>query len=278
MKKIITFLVLVLLVAIFYVYYYEEAVAPSPIKTAGIPKQQETVPDSANIRVFSPKNGDEVSLPLLVSGEARVFENQLNFRLRDEDGTILVADSVYAHSPDAGQFGRFNIDKTYPTPKGNMGTLEVFDYSAKDGTEENKVVISVRFKKIETMKIKVFFGNKTYSTDGVDCNIVYSTERWIPKTDGVLKAAIEELLKGETAFEKEKGFYTSINPGVKLQKAELKNGVAKLDFDRTMQKNMGGSCRVSAIRAQIAQTAKQFPGVNDVVISVDGNVAEVLQP
>jgi hypothetical protein len=278
MKKLIAFLVLVLLVAVFYVYYYEEVAAPSPIETTSIPKQEEAVLGNANIRVFSPKNGEEVSLPLLVSGEARVFENQFNFRLRDEDGTILAMDSVYAHSPDTGQFGPFNIEKTYPTPKGNAGTIEIFDYSAKDGTEQDKVVISVRFKKIETMKVKIFFGNNTYPTDGVDCNIVYSTERWIPKTEGVLKAAIEELLKGETAFEKEKGFYTSLNPGVKLQKVELKNGVAKLDFDKTMQKNMGGSCRVSAIRAQIEQTAKQFPEVKSVIISVNGNVAEALQP
>ena len=53
---------------------------------------------------------------------------------------------------------------------------------------------------------------------------------------------------------------------------------AKVDFDETMEKGMGGSCRVSAIRAQITETLKQFSTVKDVIISVNGRTEDILQP
>jgi spore germination protein GerM len=40
----------------------------------------------------------------------------------------------------------------------------------------------------------------------------------------------------------------------------------------------GGSCKISAIRAQIERTLMPFPGVESVVISVEGDVAGALQP
>jgi spore germination protein GerM len=45
-----------------------------------------------------------------------------------------------------------------------------------------------------------------------------------------------------------------------------------------MQYEVGGSCRVSGIRNQIIQTLKQFPTIKNVVISVEGNSEEALQP
>jgi len=54
--------------------------------------------------------------------------------------------------------------------------------------------------------------------------------------------------------------------------------VAKADFDEQLEFQVGGSCRVSAIRAEITQTLKQFSTVKEVVISIDGRTEDILQP
>ena len=98
-------------------------------------------------RSFSPQPNEEVGLSLVIKGEARVFESTFSYRLRDEDGIVLYEDHAMANAPDVGQFGPFEVSVKYPKPKGSQGTVEVFDYSAKDGSEIDKIIIPVKFKK-----------------------------------------------------------------------------------------------------------------------------------
>jgi spore germination protein GerM len=88
---------------------------------------------------------------------------------------------------------------------------------------------------------------------------------------------LEYLLQGPAENEK-KEFFTSINPGVKVNSLEIEDGIAKVDFSKEIEEDAGGSCRVLSIRAQITETLKQFPTVKNVVISVDGRVDDALQP
>lgn len=128
----------------------------------------------------------------------------------------------------------------------------------------------------ETMIVQVFFSlNSPTSTD---CTIVHARERVISLTDQVARVAIQELLKGPTELEKQQGFFTSINPGVKVNSVVIEDKTATVDFDKTMEDGMGGSCRVTAIQAQISETLKQFPPIEDVIISVEGKTEEVLHP
>lgn len=231
-----------------------------------------------NIVVMQPQAGAEISSPLVVTGKARVFENQFSYRLKDSAGTVIVEGPAYASSPDAGQFGPFRIETKFSLPKTPEGTLEVFDASAKDGTEIDKVVIPVTFKGVEVTTIKLYFNNDKLDPS-ISCNQVFPVARKIAKTSTPARATMEELLKGPTEDEKTAGFYTTINPGVKINKLTIgSNDVAKIDFDAKIQEAVGGSCRVSSIRAEITETLKQFFSVKSVVISVDGNVEEALQP
>ena len=131
--------------------------------------------------------------------------------------------------------------------------------------------------KEEKITLKIFFNNSKLDPE-FSCNKVFPVEREVPKTLAVAKAALEELLKGPTDDEKSQGFFTSINTGVKIQSLKVENGTAKVDFDEQLEFQVGGSCRVSAIRAQITQTLKQFPTVKDVIISIDGRTEDILQP
>jgi len=126
--------------------------------------------------------------------------------------------------------------------------------------------------------IKLFFTNTKLDPEVMDCNKTFSTERKILKTENLIKDTVEALLLGPTDEEKENGFITSIPVGVKIQSLEIKDGVVKIDFDETLEFQVGGSCRVAAISSQIRETIKQFPEANEVIISINGRTEDILQP
>ena len=90
--------------------------------------------------------------------------------------------------------------------------------------------------------------------------------------------ALEELLKGPTLEEQEKGYFTNINSGVNINNLIVKNNVARVDFDEQLEFQVGGSCRVMAIRSQITGTLVQSSEINDVIISINGRIEDILQP
>ncbi|MBU4284637.1 GerMN domain-containing protein [Patescibacteria group bacterium] len=139
------------------------------------------------------------------------------------------------------------------------------------------ILAVVYLLKTETMKVGVYFNNSRMDPE-VSCNKVFPVERMVPKTQAIARVAIEELLKGPTETEKSQDFFTSINSGVKIQGLVIEEGVAKIDFDEQIEFQVGGSCKVSAIRSQIIETLKQFSTVESVIISVNGRTEDILQP
>lgn len=238
----------------------------------------ETPQEKQNIIVTSPKPNEEIGLPVVIKGEARVFESAFSYRVRDENGSILTEGHDTAHAEDTGQFGPFEVVVTYPKPKGDRGTIEVFSGSPKDGSEINRVAVPVKFKAVESMNVKVYFGNKKEDPAGLQCEKTHAVERRVPKTATPLRAALEELLKGPTGPEFEHSYFTSINTGVTIQNLSLVGGTANIDFNDMLGAGVGGACRVAAIRAQITDTMKQFSSVKSVQISIEGKVADILQP
>lgn len=100
--------------------------------------------NEANIIVSNPKKDAIISSPFNVEGRARVFENVVSMRLKDDAGKILFQGNTNAQSPDMGQYGLFKEEIKYSTSQ-TEGVLEVFEFSAKDGSEINKIVIPVKF-------------------------------------------------------------------------------------------------------------------------------------
>lgn len=132
-------------------------------------------------------------------------------------------------------------------------------------------------EKKDFLTIKVYFNNSDLAPE-FSCSKVLPVERKIIKTPAVGRAALQELLKGPTDAEKKAGFFTSINPEVKIQRLLIKRGIARVDFDEKLEHQVGGSCRVDAIQAQISETLKQFPIVQDIIISINGRSEGILQP
>ena len=123
-------------------------VAPeAPAETAPAPEAgTPIVSESGNIKVTQPQPDSLVASPLLVKGQARVFESAFQIILKDSDGKEVVKKTVTAPAPDAGQFGDFGELLLFDPPKTDKGTLEVFDNSAKDGAVQDLVSIPVKFK------------------------------------------------------------------------------------------------------------------------------------
>jgi hypothetical protein len=279
-KKIFIFILVVLIGIFVYFRFTPSSTAPTISKPPVQPIVAPPVENNpeANIKVSEPVPNATLSSPFKVTGEARVFENQFAYRLKDFGGNILAQGSVMANAPDMGQFGPFDFEVSFSSSV-DKGVLEVLDSSPKDGAEIDMVTIPLNFKasEAENSTVKVFFMNNKYDPE-VTCEKVFSVERVVPKTPAIAKSAIEELLKGPTENDRYLQYTTQLNDGVTLNKLTIIDGMAKADFDKKLEEGVAGSCRVGLIRKQIEETLKQFPSIKSVIISVDGRTEDILQP
>lgn len=258
-----------------------------PYRT-GIPKGEHIKSPFENrslddlIQVTSPLTDQEISSPLIIEGKARgfwYFEAVFPLMLADSRGSILARGLATAQADWMTEdFVPFIAKLEFTPDYGKSGTLFLHNNNPSDNVDNNREKrIPILFAAQEMMTIKIFFGNTDLDPD-ILLNNVYPAERTIPKTQAVARAALEELLKGPTVQEKASGFFTNINPGVKIQKLSIVDGIAKVDFNSQLEFQVGGSARVGAIRAQIIQTLKQFPTIKEVIISIDSRTEDILQP
>lgn len=96
------------------------------------------------ITVRQPQPLDIVDNPVGVCGIGTGFEATFNARVRAADGTELATTYITAGTGSGG-LGNFHTQLAVPSFPGPQGTVEVFEFSAKDGREINKVVVPVTF-------------------------------------------------------------------------------------------------------------------------------------
>lgn len=241
---------------------------------------------SQDIKNLSVKSGQKITSPLVVEGQTRLyfFEGSFPIQITDEAGNVLGQSYVQATEDWMTEnFVPFKGQIEFISEKEQKGFL-VLKKDNPSGLPENdketKIpVVIMPPNPAETMKVKVYFNNSKMDPEA-SCNKVFPVERIIPKTESVATASLRELLKGPTDSEKNEGYFTSINEGVKIQSLMIgmDSGTAWAGFSEELEKGVGGSCRVSAIRAQITQTLMQFPTIKSVVISIDGRTEDILQP
>jgi hypothetical protein len=92
------------------------------------------------ILVESPLAYDEVSSPLRATGTANTFEATFQYELKDGDGNVVDEHFVTATS-GTGTRGTFDFTTK---PFDDVGSLVVFELSAKDGSRVNEVEIPLR--------------------------------------------------------------------------------------------------------------------------------------
>jgi len=99
------------------------------------------------ILVESPVSFEKVTSPLHVTGTANTFEATFNYELTDTDGRIVDKNFVTATS-GTGTRGTFDFTTgPFTVPFDGVGSLIVFELSAKDGSRINLVEIPLRMEK-----------------------------------------------------------------------------------------------------------------------------------
>lgn len=126
-------------------------------------------------------------------------------------------------------------------------------------------------------RVSVYFGNSGMGSSE-DCSKVFPVSRTILNAETFGPGTLEALLKGVSKEEKEAGYFSGLNDGILIQKFEIKDKVAYVDFNYRFNENMGGSCRITNIKSQIETTLNNLPDIDSVVISVNGETEGILEP
>jgi len=131
--------------------------APSPSPLAATPTQTRPgspAPPTAttaasgpgvgndNIKVARPSGGQEVRSPMAIQGQARVFEGNVQFALKDGRGQTLASGFTTA-SKGAPDWGDYKADLAFRVTARQDATLEVFTESARDGSPQFVVKLPV---------------------------------------------------------------------------------------------------------------------------------------
>lgn len=128
---------LFLLVAIWQFQSEEEIMSNSEPTVRNLAK-------NASIEVTAPKAGDKIKSPVQLTGQAAIFEAQFNARIKDNSGLILAETQL--RTEEGQTMSPFSAKIKYKKPSRPEGVIEVFDISAKDGSEIYKISIPVIFQ------------------------------------------------------------------------------------------------------------------------------------
>lgn len=97
------------------------------------------------IWVTTPVTGQVITSPVRLSGSARVFEATVSFRLRDNSGVVIAQGHTMASEGAPGR-GDYDAQLAFTTSGPGQGQVEVFETSARDGSDINKVIIPVKWQ------------------------------------------------------------------------------------------------------------------------------------
>lgn len=100
--------------------------------------------ESRNVMVYQPWPGDSISSPVIISGEALSVEAVVNVRVKDKSGKTLTETTI--KSASGTERSAFSGNVTFDKGRATEGTIEVYTNSSSDGSEQDKVTISVKFQ------------------------------------------------------------------------------------------------------------------------------------
>ena len=279
-SKIIKIIAAIILIAAAgALFYWQNFFPPKSEEQDNNFSQPKIVTKNSYLEVTAPAPYQKITSPVSVLGNSNFFETNTRIKIKDEAGKIL-ADTFTNANGWMDKLYPFLANVFYDAPSSPRGFVEVFENSAKDGSEQNKISIPVVFEDYQInpqkSKINLYYYNKTKDQEldpsiGCSRDAVLPVEREVERTKTPIQDAINLLLQGGlTESEKQEGFFTEFPlAGFSLKGANLKNGALTLEFEDKNNKTTGGSCRVGLLWTQIEKTAKQFSGVNSVSFQPD---------
>ncbi|MGH9457021.1 MAG: Gmad2 immunoglobulin-like domain-containing protein [Thermoanaerobaculia bacterium] len=229
---------------------------------------------AGNVILETPAHGSMVATnPVTVAGRARTFENHVGIRLEDQRGHLM-KEAYATATGEIGEFNPFSTEVFITSAPGETMRVTIFETSAKDGSIRSRdaAVVLVTAPR-RTMRL--YFPNQR--TGGEDCTVVRPVVRTLPASLSAARLAMEALVDGPTSAERVAGFMNPFPAGSAVRSVNLANGVLTVDLNERLV-NVGGSCRVQAIRAAIDSTLRELDGIDRVVITAMGSEGQALQP
>jgi len=236
-------------------------------------------------------DGAEIQSPFTLTGEARgwFFEGSFPVLLKDEAGNIL-AETLATANGDwmVEDYVAFTAVFSFDVTTTTMGQL-ILKKDNPSGLPENddemqlSVTLLPGFATLlpgsasEKRFTDVYFMNHHDDPALLYCDEPTPTTREVVNDDNYIRATLEQLLVGPDFAEKAYGFETAIPTGGHVVSFEIKDKIAYVDFDDVVEPD-GGSCAVTAVRAQIEETLKQFDTIDSVIISINGKTEGIFQP
>ncbi len=136
--------------------------------------------------------------------------------------------------------------------------------------ESSQVKVDVTVQK-DTVELILFFGDSAAAETGVEgeYGLVTPIRRQVAATEGILRLALEELIKGPKPGD---GKVARTLPATtKILGIKINDGVATLDFSESMMTDHPGGSLGGIVTVQsLVFTACQFPTVDKVQVLVEG--------
>ena len=96
------------------------------------------------LEVTSPTTNQVIGSPFQIAGKANFFEGHVRIKIKDQSNQVLV-DTFTTAEGSMDQLYPFSKLVSFKKPSAEQGIVEIFEESAKDGSEINKITIPVIF-------------------------------------------------------------------------------------------------------------------------------------
>jgi len=124
--------------------------------------------------------------------------------------------------------------------------------------------------------ILIYFNNGALDP-ALECARVFPIDRIVGEENASPETALKTLFAGLTWDESMQGYFTSISPVMPLRSIRVNDSIATVDLGPEVVGGVApGSCRAQAIRAQITETLRAFPDIQQVIILVNGDAKNIL--
>jgi spore germination protein GerM len=131
---------------------------------------------------------------------------------------------------------------------------------SKDADKKPDDIISAADKEVSVFFLKL---------DEKSEKIYLSTVKRKVSDKQLLSSALDQLIKGPTSSEQNKGYITAVPSRLKIRSIDIKGKTAEIDFNGVIEEGAAGDILLKRIQ-QIVHTATQFDTVDSIIIKING--------
>jgi hypothetical protein len=239
-----------------------------------------------NIDVTAPAARTEISSPVRVTGRALAFEGNVQVEVRADGGLGPIGAGFVTGGGDVMR--PFEGSIPFETAGAPFGALVFFTASGENGQVWEAAAIRVAISSTDIdaaacdgyrspqpspavgeMVVKVYF-----SCDA-EAGVLRPAYRLVPESARVLRAALDALLSGPTAAERDASFgswFSEDTEGM-VRSVTINGGHAVVDFDdlRPVIPNASASAGSERLLSQLDATVFQFRTVETVEYRIEGS-------